>query len=63
MIEFEIPALSCGHCVQAVTQAVKAADPAAQVQVDLARKRVQVQSSAAPEVLAAQLAEAGYPPA
>jgi copper chaperone len=63
MIELKLPDISCGHCVRAVTEAVKAADPLAQVQVDLASKQVQVQTTAPREAVVAQLVEAGYPPA
>jgi copper chaperone len=63
MIEFDIASLSCGHCVRAVTEAVHEVDPAAQVQVDLARKHVSVQTQADRAQLAAALAEAGYAPA
>jgi copper chaperone len=60
-MEFNIPAMSCGHCVGAITQAVKSLDPAAQVSVDLAAKKVVVQSSQDRQAVAAVLAEAGYP--
>jgi copper chaperone len=60
-MEFNIPAMSCGHCVGAVTQAVKSVDPAAQVNVDLPAKKVVVQSLQDRQAVAAALAEAGYP--
>jgi copper chaperone len=63
MYEFQIPNMSCGHCVKAVTEAVKAADPQAQVQVDLPNHKVQVQSTAPRDAVVSQLAEAGYAPA
>ena len=63
MIEFQIPAMSCGHCVQAVTEAVKTADPAAELSVDLPTKTVRVQTTADRQVLIEQLSEAGYTPA
>ena len=63
MIEFDIPAMSCGHCVRAVTEAVQAVDPKAQVQVDLARKHVQVRTEAPRPALVAALTDAGYAPA
>ena len=63
MIEFDIASLSCGHCVRAVTEAVHEVDPAAHVDVDLARKHVTVQTQADRAQLAAALAEAGYAPA
>ena len=63
MIEFQIPAMSCGHCVQAVTEAVKTADPAAEVNIDLPSKTVRVQTTADRQALVEQLTEAGYTPA
>ena len=63
MIELTIPAMSCGHCVHAITEAVQALDPKAEVKTDLATHQVQVQTSAAREAVAAQLTQAGYPPA
>lgn len=60
-MEFEVPAISCGHCVRAVTEAVKQTDPDAQVSVDLESKKVTVQTTQERETVAAALAEAGYP--
>ena len=62
MIEFDVQAMSCGHCVTAVTEAIKAVDPQAQVQVDLTAKKVRVESAEPRAELAAALTEAGYPP-
>lgn len=63
MITFQVPDMSCGHCVQAITQAVKAADPGAQVQVDLTTHRVQVQPAQADaQALSRAITEAGYTP-
>ena len=63
MLSFEIPNMTCGHCVRSVTEAVKAADPAAELQIDLPTHRVQVQTSAAREAVVARLVQAGYTPA
>lgn len=63
MLEYTIPDLSCGHCARAVTEAVRAVDPQAQVEVDLAAKRVRVDSSLQGAQVQAALTEAGYPPA
>jgi len=60
---FTLPDMSCGHCVAAITQALKAADAQARVDVDLAAKAAEVDSALPRETLAAALAEAGYPPA
>lgn len=63
MHRFNLPDMSCGHCVAAVTEALKDADARAGVQVDLATKTAQVDSTLPRDTLAAALAEAGYPPA
>ena len=60
-MEFIVPAISCGHCVRAVTEAVKQTDPDAQVSVDLESKKVTVQTTQERDVVAAALADAGYP--
>jgi copper chaperone len=63
MLNFQIPNMTCGHCVRAVTQAVQLADPAATVQADLATHQVKVDTTASRETVVAQLAQAGYQPA
>lgn len=62
MIEFQVPAISCGHCVRAVNEAVKEVDPQAKVDVNVETKKVNVESSADRAKLAQALTEAGYPP-
>jgi copper chaperone len=62
MLSFEIPDMTCGHCVKAVTQAVQQADPAAKLQIDLPTKQVQVETTLAREKVVAHLVEAGYTP-
>lgn len=61
MLELTVPDMSCGHCVGAVTKAIQAQDPAAKVDISLADKRVTVETQKSREVIAACLAEAGYP--
>ncbi len=63
MQEFQIPNMSCGHCVRAITEAVQALDPAAKVQTDVAKRQVQVDSNVPREALVQQLNNAGYAPA
>jgi copper chaperone len=63
MNEFHVEAMSCGHCVRAVTEALHEADPAATVDVDLVQKTVRVESARPRAALAQALAEAGYAPA
>ena len=57
---FQVQGMSCGHCVRAVTQAVQQADPAAQVQVDLASGRIEVQSARPRAELARAIEDEGY---
>lgn len=61
MLELKVNDMTCGHCVGAVTKAVKELDPKAMVRVDLGTKQVSVESAKpAAEVIQA-LEEAGYP--
>lgn len=63
MPSFQVPDMSCGHCVSSITQAVQAADPQAQVRVDLDAKRVEVTGNTADaERLAAAIRQAGFTP-
>lgn len=63
MLILDIPNMTCGHCVRAITQAVTAADPAAKVQADLATHRVEVDTTASRDTVVACLTEVGYQPA
>ena len=63
MISFEVNDMTCGHCVGSITAAVKAADNGAQVQIDLASHRVEIEPGAATALeLSAAIREAGYTP-
>ncbi len=63
MLDLQIPNMTCGHCVRAVTEAVKSADPDAKVVIDLPTHKVQIETQAPPAAVLAKLAEAGYAPA
>ena len=60
MIEFDVQAMSCGHCASIVTQTIQQLDPQAKVEVDLAGKKVKVESSADRASIADALTQAGY---
>ena len=57
---FTVTGMTCGHCERAVTQAVKQLDPAAEIKIDRAANRVEVQSTHPREALAAAIASEGY---
>jgi copper chaperone len=57
---FTVTGMTCGHCEKAVMQAIKQADPQAQVSIDRAANAVTVQSEQAREVLAKAIVEEGY---
>jgi len=63
MHHFKLPDMSCGHCVAAITEALRAADAQARIEVDRDTQTADVESALPRETLAAALTEAGYPPA
>lgn len=60
MLDFQVNGMTCGGCARAVTNAVKSVDAAADVQVDLASKRVTVESTADATKIRSAIEEAGY---
>ena len=58
--QFEVQGMTCGHCERAVTSAIQQLDPQAQVRIDRAQNRVDVDSSQPREALAAAIAAEGY---
>jgi copper chaperone len=61
MMEFKVDDMSCGHCAGVITKTVQALDAQARVEVDLAQKKVAIESNQERAVIAAALEEAGYP--
>ena len=57
---FNVEGMSCGHCVKAITQALQAKDPAANVRIDLATKEVGVESVLTADQVIAAISEEGY---
>jgi Cu+-exporting ATPase len=59
---FDVKEMTCGNCVKHVTKAVQAAEPGAEVKVDLATGKVEVSPSPKdPAALAKAISDAGYP--
>ena len=61
-IEFSVQDMTCGHCVATITEAVKAVDPAGRCEIDLAARRVKVESAFSAERIAAAITKAGFSP-
>ena len=63
MVAFQVNDMTCGHCVSAITKAVRAADDKASVSVDLASHRVEIESTDADaQQLSDAIRDAGYTP-
>ena len=62
MIEFRIEDMTCSHCASTITKAVHALDRAARVEVDLAGKRVRIDSPVGEIKVAAAIRTAGFTP-
>jgi copper chaperone len=60
--QYTVPAISCQHCVRAVTDEVTRLAGVSAVNVDLASKVVTVEhgENVAPEAIVAAIQEAGY---
>lgn len=60
-MEFNVPTMSCGHCVGVITKTVQQLDVNARISVDLPAKKVSVETTQDRQTVADALAEAGYP--
>ena len=58
--QFTVEGMTCGHCERAVTNAIQGVDANAQVKIDRAAKRVEVETAADRATVAAAIAEEGY---
>jgi Cu+-exporting ATPase len=61
MYELTVEDMTCKHCVGRVTKAVQGVDQDAKVDIDLATKKVKIDSQADLDRIAAAIDEAGYP--
>lgn len=60
-MQFHVENMTCGSCVKHITQAIAAIDPNAKVEVNIADKKVTVDSITSAQAIEAALAEDGYP--
>ncbi len=61
MFELQVEGMRCGGCVKSVTRSVQSIDSSAKVDVDLASKKVRVNSQASLDAVEAAITDAGYP--
>ena len=57
---FQVQGMTCGHCEMAVRKAIQRLDSQAQIQIDRAANRVQVESDKPREEVAHAIADEGY---
>jgi len=63
MISFQVNNMTCGHCVGAITKALKAADATANLRFDLEAQRVDIEAGQADAAeLSQAIQQAGYAP-
>lgn len=60
-MKFAVDKMTCGHCARTITRVLRAMDPQARVEVDLAAATVLVEGRVDAARVIAALAVAGYP--
>ncbi|QXW27384.1 heavy-metal-associated domain-containing protein [Acinetobacter johnsonii] len=60
-MKLRIDAMTCGGCARSVTATIKDVDPNAKVDIDVAAKLVEVESSEEQQMILDALAEDGFP--
>lgn len=60
MLQLQVSGMTCGHCVSAVSKAVRAVPGATEVHVDLASGEVTVEGSPDENAVRRAIAEEGY---
>ncbi|MDL2355835.1 MAG: heavy-metal-associated domain-containing protein [Pseudomonadota bacterium] len=61
MYEFQVEGMTCGGCANSVRRSLQAVDSKARVAVELASKKVRIESTADIERLKSAVVAAGYP--
>ncbi|MBK9442775.1 MAG: heavy-metal-associated domain-containing protein [Comamonadaceae bacterium] len=57
---FNVQGMTCEHCEKAVSRAIRQLDRTAEVQIDRAANKVEVESTQAAEVLKQAIVDEGY---
>ena len=61
MYELQVEGMTCGGCARSVTRSVQSIDSNARVDVDLAAKKVRIDTQASLDAVKSAIGEAGYP--
>jgi copper chaperone len=61
MLSLKVSGMTCGGCINAVTRAIQAQDPAAKVQADLATQTISLDTSLSSAQASQLITEAGFP--
>jgi copper chaperone len=56
----QVTGMTCGHCEMSVTKAIKKLDPQAEVKIDRASGKVEVETNQPREALAQAIADQGF---
>ncbi|MBV8884336.1 MAG: heavy-metal-associated domain-containing protein [Chroococcidiopsidaceae cyanobacterium CP_BM_RX_35] len=62
-LQLKVPKIACSACVDTITQAVAAIDPAAKVEADTKTKIVSIETQKPETAIKQAIAVAGYPAA
>ncbi|MDB5455793.1 MAG: hypothetical protein JWP92_1378 [Caulobacter sp.] len=60
MLRYTIENMTCGHCVGAVTKAVRGVDADAEILADIAGKSLEITTAAQGDAVARAIGQAGY---
>lgn len=61
MLSLKVSGMTCGGCINAITRAIQAQDPKAQVQADLATQTVNLETTLSKAQASELVTEAGFP--
>jgi copper chaperone len=61
MYELQVEGMTCGGCANSVKRSVQAVDSNAKVEVDLAAKKVRIETGADLNAVKSAIVDAGYP--
>lgn len=61
MLSLKVSGMTCGGCINAITRAIQAQDPQAQVQADLASQTVNLETFLSMAQASELITEAGFP--